>query len=210
MRAMQHTQIDRHIWEQALSQGAVLRQIALTMGLLSGVLYVAATMIAAAGWPEYSAMSQTISELSAIDAPSRPTMTSLMTAYSLLIMTFAFAVVVMARRRRVRIVGVMLLGYSILCVFGPLAPMHMRGIPASLTDSMHIALTAATVVFIVLAIGFGAAAFGHRFRLYSIASGLVILYFGGLSAMDGPRIAANLPTPLLGLNERISIFAFML
>ena len=51
---------------------------------------------------------------------------------------------------------------------------------------------------------------GKRFRLYSIGTILILILFGVLSGMDGTRVAAQLPTPWLGITERILIFATML
>jgi hypothetical protein len=62
----------------------------------------------------------------------------------------------------------------------------------------------------VLAIGFGAAAFGTRFRLYSIVTIVVLLVFGGLTFLEAPRLQMNLPTPWIGLWERINISVFLL
>jgi hypothetical protein len=39
---------------------------------------------------------------------------------------------------------------------------------------------------------------------------LILVLFGWLTGMDGPRIASNLPTPWVGVWERISIAAYML
>ena len=39
---------------------------------------------------------------------------------------------------------------------------------------------------------------------------VILLAFGVLTGMDGPRVQANLPTPWLGVWERISIAADML
>lgn len=89
-------------------------------------------------------------------------------------------------------------------------PMHLRGAGFTLTDTMHIIWTIVTVLLMMLAIGFGAAAFGKRFCLYSIATMVILVVFGALTGMDGPRIAANLPTPWVGVWERIGIAAFML
>jgi hypothetical protein len=60
------------------------------------------------------------------------------------------------------------------------------------------------------AIGFGAAAFGRWFRVYAVATMLVFLVFGALTGMNGPRIAAGLPTPWLGVWERVNIFTYLL
>lgn len=88
--------------------------------------------------------------------------------------------------------------------------MHLRGSETSLTDTLHIVWSAATVLLMMLAIGFGAAAFGRRFRLFSIATLAVFVVFGALTGLDGPRVTANLPTPWIGVWERINIAAFFL
>jgi hypothetical protein len=68
----------------------------------------------------------------------------------------------------------------------------------------------AWLLLMLLAIGFGAAAFGRRFRLYSGATVAVFVVFGALTVPDAARIAANLPTPWVGVWERINIGAAML
>src|SRR6476660_3210388 len=75
---------------------------------------------------------------------------------------------------------------------------------------MHIALAMVTVLLMLLAIGIGAAAFGKRFRLYSIATIVILVACGVLTGLDAPRIAANLPTPWVGVWERINIGAYLL
>jgi hypothetical protein len=62
----------------------------------------------------------------------------------------------------------------------------------------------------LLAIGFGSAAFGKRFRLYSIMTMLILLSFGLLTGMDAPQVQSNQPTPLAGVWERINIGFFLL
>ena len=76
--------------------------------------------------------------------------------------------------------------------------------------SLHIACTALTVLLMLLAIGFGAAAMGRRFRTYSIATLLVHLVFGAWAAAEGPRLARGGPTPWIGVTERINIGVFLL
>jgi hypothetical membrane protein len=75
---------------------------------------------------------------------------------------------------------------------------------------VHIALGGVTVLLMFLAIGFGSTAFGRRFRLYSMVSLVVLLTFGALTFIDAPRLQANLPTPWIGLWERINISVFLL
>jgi hypothetical protein len=103
-----------------------------------------------------------------------------------------------------------MVAYGVISLAWPFAPMHLRGVEFTLTDTMHIVLAMVTVLLMLLAIGFGAAAFGKRFRLYSIATMVILVAFGALTGLDAPRIAANLPTPWVGVWERINIGVFLL
>ena len=91
--------------------------------------------------------------------------------------------------------------------------MHQRTVLATgggtLTDTLHIAWTVVTVMLMFSAIGSSAMALGTRFRIYSIVSVIVLLAFGSLPGMASPALQVDLPTPLLGVWERISIGAFM-
>jgi hypothetical protein len=110
--------------------------------------------------------------------------------------------------RALRVVGSLIIPYSIFNLYWP--PMHLRGNEMSLTDTLHIVWAMITVLFMIVMMGFGAAALGRRFRIYTILTLLIHLVFGFLTSLDAPKIAANLPTPLVGVWERINIAAFML
>jgi hypothetical protein len=114
------------------------------------------------------------------------------------------------QKRALRIAGVLLIGLGVIDLVAPFFPMHLRGAGFTLTDTMHIMLTVVTVLLILLIIGFGAVADGKRFRLYSIATILILFVCGTWAFSDGPRIAANLPTPWVGVRERINIYGYML
>jgi hypothetical protein len=92
--------------------------------------------------------------------------------------------------------------------------MHQREVLAAgggtFSDTLHVALGGVTVFLMFLAIGVGAAAFGNRFRLYSIGTVVVLLTFGVLTFIEAPRLQANRPTPWIGLFERINISVFLL
>jgi hypothetical protein len=83
-------------------------------------------------------------------------------------------------------VGGLLVAYGVIGLAWPFAPMHLRGTEWTLTDTMHIVLATVTVLLMLLAIGFGAAAFGKRFRRYSIATLAILVAFGALSGLDVP------------------------
>ena len=67
-------------------------KIFLACGVLSSLLYVVANVVTAALYKGYSAVSQTVSELSAIGAPTRELWVLLMIPYSLLVIAFGAGV----------------------------------------------------------------------------------------------------------------------
>ncbi len=194
----------------------MVRKALLVCGILSSLLYVAMNIIGAMQFEGYSSLSQTVSELSAIGAPTRPLWVALGFVYGVLVIAFGLGVWVSAGgKRSLRAVGGLLVAQGILGLAAwPFAPMHQREVLAAgggtLTDTMHIILAMVTVLIMLLAIGFGATAFGKRFRIYSIGTIVMLLVFGTLTGLDGPRISANLPTPWVGIWERINIAGFLL
>jgi hypothetical protein len=191
----------------------MVRKVLLACGILSALLYVVTDIVAAMRWEGYGYASQTVSELIAIDAPTRPLVVPLFIAYSLLVYAFAVGVWQSAgRKRALRFAAVGMAGKEVLGLVVTLFfPIHLRGIEGTLSDIMHGILTGVGVLlFMFPAMAFGATAFGKRFRLYSIGTILIFLPFGILAGVDGPRVAANLPTPWMGVWERINIFGYML
>jgi hypothetical protein len=191
----------------------MVRKVLLICGIASSVLYVVMSIIAPMLYPGYNSFSQTVSELSAIGAPSRPLWVALGTVYGLLLIAFGVGVWRSAgRKRTLRVVGLLLVGYGLFGLVWP--PMHQREVLAvggkSRTDTLHLVWTGVTVLGMFLYMGFAAAAFGKRFRLYSIGTILVLLVSGVLTSLNAPRVEANLPTPWAGVWERINIFGYLL
>ena len=190
----------------------MVRKLLLVCGILSALLYVGTDKLAAMRWEDYSSASQTISELIAIGAPTRPLVVPLFIIYSLLVYAFGVGVWRSAGpKRSLRFTGGFMIGKEVLGLVVTLFfPIHLRGVEGTLADTMHAILTGVGVLFILLAIGFGATAFGKRFRLYSIGTIVMLFVFGALAGLNGPQMAANLPTPWMGVWERINIFGFLL
>jgi hypothetical protein len=188
------------------------RKVLLGCGVVSSLLYVATTILGAMRWEGYSSTAQTVSELFAIDAPSRPLVVPLFLTYSVLVIAFGVGVLGAARgQRALRVVGALLVVNEARGVVGTLfAPIHLRGVAGTSTDTWHMMITIVNVLLILLIIGFGTTAFGTRFRRYSIGTILLLVVFGTVAGLDGPRLAANLPTPWMGVTERINIFGYML
>lgn len=200
---------------EPVSEGrTTLRELLLACGIASSLLYVAMNVFIPMLWEGYSHASRVISELSAIGARTRPLWVVLGIAYGVLMTAFGWGIWVSAPGNRpLRVVGGLMIAYGAIGLV-PWPPMHQREVLAAgggtLTDTLHIVWSMATVLLMMLAMGFGTAAFGKRFRLYSIATMVILVVFGALTGLDGPRISANLPTPLIGVWERINIGVFML
>lgn len=193
-----------------------VRKVLLFCGILSSLVYIGADILAASRWKEYSYTDQMVSELMAIDAPTRPLLVELFSVHNALAIAFGIGVWLSAgQKRSLRITGGLLVAYGIVGQLALLfAPMHLRGTEAlakgSLTDTMHIVATMVLSVLTVLYMGFGSTARGKAFRLYSIATILILMVFGVLTGMQGSRVGAGLPTPWFGITERVDIYSSML
>ncbi len=190
-----------------------LRKFLLFCGILASAWYIAVNIIVPIQYEGYSSSSQTVSELSAIGAPTRQLWVALCIPFTLLEIAFGFGVFLSSgKNRRLRIAGALLIAYGFIGAFWP--PMHQREVLAAggktLTDTMHIVFTAVTGLVMMVAMGFGTAALGKTFRLYSIATILVLLGFGAWTSSYASRLEANLPTPWMGVLERINIYTTML
>jgi hypothetical protein len=193
----------------------MFRKTLLACGPISSLLYVAMTVVIARQWPGYSSASQTISELSAIGAPTRSLWVLPGAVYTALIIAFGWGVVMSAgRSRALRAAGGAIVLYGALGLLWPFAPMHLREVLAAgggtLSDTLHLVLASATVLLMFGAMASAAVALGRRFRLYSVASIAVLVVFGALTFADAPNLAANLPTPWIGVWERINLGVFLI
>lgn len=188
----------------------------LACGVLFSLLSVVANdVIAATLYDGYSRMSQAISELSATTAPTKDFLTALLPISTVLMMAFGIGVWKSARgNRALRVTGGLLIAHGATFPVWLLYPMTSREemvagtVPAN--DLGHIALTTVTVLFIVSEIGFGAAAFGRRFRLYSLLTIPTVLVFGALTGLESTKVPEGEPTPWMGLFERINNWAWLL
>lgn len=188
------------------------RKYLLFCGVAASLLYIAMNIFVPPLYEGYNWVTQTVSELSAVDAPTRSVWFPLGIAYTLLIAAFGWGVLKSAgENRMLRIAGILMILHGVLGLTW--SPMHQREVLAAgggtFSDTWHIVMSAITVLLMLLSIGFGAAAFGKGFRVYSIATILVFIVFGALTFSEAPNVDKNLSTPFIGLWERINIAAFM-
>lgn len=189
------------------------RRFLLYCGVGAALLYIAMNIFTPFLYPGYNWVTQTVSELSAVDAPTRALWFPLGILYTVFVAAFGWGVLRSADGNKfLRIVGILLIIHGVLGLTW--SPMHQREVLAAgsgtFTDIWHIVMSAITVLLMFLSIGFGAAALGKGFRIYSIITLIVFIVFGVFTFKEAPNMDKNLPTPYIGLWERINIAAFMI
>jgi hypothetical protein len=180
---------------------ATVRDAWLACGILSSLLYLAMNVIVPMQWPGYSSASRTVSELSAVGAPTRPLWVIMGLVYTLLVTAFGCGVRMAAgdgpAERRLRLAGTLIIVYGALGIVWPLAPMHLRETLAAgggtFSDTLHIALGVVTEIIYIGALGLAASALGGAFGLYSLATFGALAAFGALVFVEAPRIGGNQP-----------------
>src|SRR5690606_37276659 len=70
--------------------------------------------------------------------------------------------------------------------------------------------TAAISLFLLLAMAFGSTLLGHRFRFFTSGTIATLIVFGLLVTLQVDKLVANEPTPWMGIEERVNIYATML
>jgi Na+/H+ antiporter NhaA len=187
-------------------------RVLLGCGVASSVLYVATDIIAFLSYAGYSFLDQNYSEMVAEGAPTRPFLVGVAIPYHLLLAAFAVGIWAWAgRSRAARIAVALLLVFAVIdTATAMFFQMDLRGVAATPRGSLHGPLTGVFNLFFLLAMGFGAAVLGRRFRWYSIATIATLAGFGIVTSLQIPQLAAGQPTPWMGLTERIGIYAMML
>jgi hypothetical protein len=193
----------------------MIRKVLLVCGILAALIYVGSDILAALRYPGYSYIDQSVSELRATGAPTRPFLLPILTLYAVLEFPFALGVWLSAgQKRSLRLTAVLLFALGLLDLSAYFFPMQVREnlsqMGPTLTDTMHLVLTGVTVLLMLLIIGFGANADGRLWRFYSYATILLLIVGGAWAAMATSQVQANLPTPWLGVKERINIYGYML
>ncbi len=185
----------------------------LACGIISSLLYVAMNVFIPMFYPGYSVVNQTVSELSAIGAPTRVLWVVPGILYSLLIVAFGWGIYRSTDQNRyLRLAGTLMIISGLLSFTW--TPMHQRVVIAAgggnFSDTWHIAMSFITLALMLSMIGLGAAALKGSFRIYSMATIAVFIVFGILTWLESPGISTNGPTPMIGVWERINLGAYML
>ncbi|MGE3076679.1 MAG: DUF998 domain-containing protein [Dehalococcoidia bacterium] len=187
---------------------------ALLFGVIALGLYVATDAIAAWRYGGYSYRDQTISELSAVGAPTRRFWLAMMVPYQPLIIGLAVGILATTRGwRRAQFVGWLLLAYVLVGLLWPFAPMHQREVLAAggdnWKDTMHLVIAGITSSLYLLMMVVGMGFFGAKFRVYTLTTIAALAVFGTLTSVGSGAVADNDSTPWLGIWERIVVFGSM-
>lgn len=178
----------------------------LACGVLVAVVQILGDIFAAARYPGYSYVNQSVSELSAIGAPTRSITAVVGIAYEVLVLAFAVGVWLVAEKRELRITAIILGIFALNAWLWGFFPMQQRGSQMTFTDYAHIGGAILQVLTIVLFMAAGSGADGRWFRIFSVALIGAILAAGGVAGSQAGQIAVGGPTPLMGLIERVCFY----
>jgi hypothetical protein len=211
----------RRVGEFTLSMTQVQAQVdirkkaewLLACGYGAAAVNVIQNIVTVALHPNYDWLSQTVSELSAVDAPTRPLWLVLSIPYGILMFLFGLGIWRIAKGRNLlRIAAGAILLEMVIGAFWP--PMHEREVIAAgggtLTDTLHIVFTAIWGVLMFVAIICAGIDGRGWFRWFSVVCLLVMIVFGIFTSGLAPAMTQNQPTPMMGVWERINIAAYLI
>ncbi len=134
-----------------------------------------------------------------MDAPTRSLVVPLNIVYNVLVIVFVLGIWVSAGRNRLlRVTAVMMLGNVVFTLVGAFFPM----LPGEAVSTTTVLAGAVSMVFFLLAIGFGAAAHRSWFRLFSTGILVVFLVLTILGLMAA--------TSQIGVQERTMAYSYAL
>ena len=186
-----------------------LRNRFLICGIIASLLWAGTDILAGALWEGYNFISQSISELSAIGAPTRLFVFPLNLTCDVLLIIFGLSVWRSAdQKRALRVTALMVVGTAVMNgLASAFFPMHL-GESAS-SNTMGVILGATGMVFFLLAVGFGAAAYRNWFRFFSI--GILLAFFVlTIVGLLRPLIATGEPTSSIGIQERTMSYVYLM
>jgi hypothetical membrane protein len=186
----------------------LLTKVLLGCGIASSLLYAVTEISAGMRWEGYDWTARMLSDLLAVSAPTRGFIVPPMIAYNVLVLAFGAGVWLCRRNRATAVAGVLVVVYALVSMLGLMVfPLDYRVQGSG--AGMHMAATFALIVLMFLFIASAAAGSGLAFRLYSMVTVLAIVAGASLAGMQIPRIEAGLPTPGLGVFERLDIYAML-
>ncbi len=171
-------------------------------GIIAPILFIVTDLAAGFIRKNYSFVYQSMNELSAVGAPTRPYVVSLNIVGYVLVIVFGLAVWKLGGHNpALRILAILAVGFGVFNLIGIFFPMQVGKPPSTI----NVVIGALGVFSLVLAIPVAAFAFNGWFRIASIvlASLFVLLTIFGLYI--APRMGGYTTTPI-GLQERTMMY----
>jgi hypothetical protein len=188
-----------------------IQKALLVCGVIGPLLKVGTDLLAGNLWDGYNFTSRSISDLSAIGAPTRSLVVPLDLIADVLLIAFALGVWRLAGGNRwLRVTAVMIFGNAAFLFIGIFFPFHLGEAMSTFPNTMNTIVIGISVLFLLLATGFGAAAYRNWFRLFSI--GIFLLFLAGdiWATRHTPFVLAGQRGPLVGVQERTMLYSYLL
>ena len=177
--------------------------ILLKCGIVAPFLFVITDLIAGMMWGGYSVINQSISELSAIGAPTRLLVVPLNVLYNLILLAFIFGIYGSANKNRtLKFTALMMFGnvtFTLIAIFFPIYLNELNIFTNNPTGLIFLELGVFCFLFAILS---GAIAFNNWFRFYSLGTILTYLALTILGLSQS--------TPHVGAQERIMVYGYLL
>jgi hypothetical protein len=175
-------------------------------GIFASLFFVVSDVLGGLLWEGYSFTVQSISELSAIGAPTRPLVVPLNLFFNVLLILFGLGVWNASRKRAMHVIAALLLGNAIINIAVVLFfPMHL----GEAVSAIHLSIMVTNVIFLqMLTIVFGAVAFRNWFRFYSVGTLLAFIALTVIGLFVVPQIISG--PPQIGLQERVMEYGVLL
>ncbi len=183
------------------------RKALLVCGVAAALVIIAINLLPAVLWPGYDFLTQSISELRAVGAPTQALALPLDILYGVLITAFSICLWFLGRGNwALRLTAVLLLGYALLGLADAIFfPMRVGASVTLRNNNLYSTPMAVSVLCIVLAMGAGALALRNWFRFYSLGTLVTFAVLTLLSIFVFPELAAE-PAVRVGLQERSMMF----
>lgn len=123
------------------------------VGVVAGLLHVAADLLAGLLFPAYSFRDLTTSELGAIGSPTETLFNTLVTIQLVIVGAFGIGVLRFGKDDKVlRWVGILLIAVSVVGVASAFTPINIRGAEQGLTGTLHVVLIGTDAFLLMVAI----------------------------------------------------------
>jgi hypothetical membrane protein len=190
-------------------RGRTAKKSLLLAGVAAVVVYAIGDVLSGLFYDGYSYLNQAISELSAFGSPVRPLMVTVILIHNVLLLAFGIGLLRVAQRRSVWWIGALLVAEFVLVGIPTHTfwAMSSRNMATGFNDTMHIATSAVFGLLMVAMMVLSAVAYRGWFRLYSLATMVVVIGFGMASSFAIRGIEQN-DTPWAGGFERINAYAY--